>query len=533
MSIKDYQISTFRGLAGEVIYSFIAPSTIISAIPVMIFIALSSIGLFFLIPEKLFPLHILLMYLLTAISVARFAIPASRGYINSGWFNIYIQKGETLAYAQRYLVLTLFWGIPCGILLLVATSLGGDAFQSDISYTSMGGAGFIFLLVGIILIFAPTLSFIICAASSEVRQVIGLNPWKQLIQEDFPNLVIFYASIFGGVIVFWLIYALPLGLLTAVLSLISTELAGITAVFIISLPAAMTPILIGRLAGSIVYGLEKDNEEYASDTPDEPQQSDAQTNNIISPSSIAYKSTASSNSDTSIQETNIIGNTIKQHNCKTNQAVNYSPAENTNKESSVNELPKSSFILAIKSPDNPLTFEQKLLKKVDAYPPYQLENTIMLAKNRLNTRPDDALIHVEVVLLNLLCKKTDEALALASKAIELNLAKQHDLLTVNMLKMLDKDILRLDISFEDSNRCVELLIHHDLLYQASLCLLNHKKGNALNGVESKILSIAVNANKQKHKKQTFAILTLFKDNFPNSKYIAKINQLLEKQNQGS
>ncbi len=79
--------SGFRGLAGEVIVSFVMPATIFQAIPVLIFFGLSVGLVAFALPEGLFPLDLLLILVMVSFAVSRYAIPAVNGDVEAGWFN--------------------------------------------------------------------------------------------------------------------------------------------------------------------------------------------------------------------------------------------------------------------------------------------------------------------------------------------------------------------------------------------------------------------------------------------------------------
>jgi|GEM_PF-3340132 len=537
MSSNKNNIAAFRGLAGEVIYHFISLSTVISAIPVLIFFVIFGFVIFTFIPESLFPLHILLMYLLSAIAVSRFALPAARGVLTGGWFNKHIEKGETLGFVIRYAILTLIWGIPCAILIYIAGQMGGNAMMmGPMSLTSMGFSGLIMILVGVIMIFAPTMSFIICTATSETSDVLGIQPWRELLSEEFPSLVVFYASMFGGVISFLLIYAIPLAIIISLLSLASPELAGTLSVFIVSLPATMAPILIGRLAGAMVLGSQYDfadneivetNSNYQNIPHTSSTIAQANTKSPPAPSNDNKSTTPLSviNNDSITSVTPQPGEAKVTPNPISQPVSMDSPSPISSEPLSVTD---SGLLSTTSLQHQAQSIEEKLLKKIENIQSYQLSNAITISQSRLNNRPNDPLITAEIAIMKGRANQAEGLGEIASKAIHLNLSDSNQLLVINILQSIGNSIQNLGLNEDEYQRCSELLSEKNLYYLAAVCIVKGKSFFTQEiDAENKILSLAMTANKQKLQKQTIAILGLFKQQFPRSKHIPKVTALLQ------
>lgn len=564
MNKTPSKIVAFRGLSGEVIYSFISPATLISALPVFIFFFLFGAAISF-IPEALFPLHLLLIYLVSAVAVSRYALPASRGIFNCGWFNSHIEKGETIAFTLRYAALTLLWGIPCVILIGLASLYAtqgltpGNLSFENLAIGNSGISGILMLAVFLIMLFAPTMSYIIATATNHVHEVIGLNPWRELLFDEFPNLVVFYASLFGGIFAFWVVYAIPLGLFTLLLSFLSPTAAGIIAIFIFSLPGAMMPILIGRLAGALVHGSQLDyeiddeviNSPERANSPERINNSPELTNNTPEPST-SNSGYPFSQSSPSIQ-TEYPPNMGNNYTSETSPTSPQTPASSSVSQTSdrpASDTSKSSISLS-KSPvtpakdsedstintdlltqvtpnNQPDTIEQKLLKKIDAIPPHQLNNSITICNSRLNNRPEDALVNAEMTILKARAQQTEGLVDLASKAIHLNLKENYQLLVDTILLSLTDEILVLNMELADYRACANRLIEMDHLYKSALCMTGAKRVlPSTQELEIFLLNLAMKANKKKQQNQTVGILKLFKQHFPQSKHMAKVEAFLK------
>jgi len=342
--------SKFRGLAGQVVVNFLHPSSVGTAIPVILFFLLP-VALIQAIFKQWLVLDAFLSILISGIALSRFAIPASRGDLDAGWFSRSIRNGESLKFAFRYGILTVLWGIPAGLLLFFAlrSASGGP----DITHI---GFSAVFLLFGVLLlILAPALSVIIATATDDPRDLLSFSPWRKLLVDKSQDTIAYFAAMLGGVLVFWAVYALPLMLLVAAIGAMAPGAGATIGVFLLLLPFAMTPILVGRLAGAFVAGDTENQvpEAVGADEPAKPGAADP-----------------------------------------TSSAQPDQPAE----------TPSSPLPADIPADQNAA---QNLLKKIAAIPDFQLDNALLLAQNRLNARPEDPFILAEIALL--MCRATSQA----------------------------------------------------------------------------------------------------------------------------
>lgn len=262
------EISSFRGMAGEVVRGFLKFGTFLTIIPVILFWVFVYILLYFIgnrLPGYLFLLINLIAY---SFLIARFAIPASQGELHAGLFNNHIHRGETLAFVGRYFIYTLFWIVPTTLLayyVLKTDSLLSLMFSS--SFSSFTGAGFHGLLLAFIIlicIFAPTISCILSTETSSINDVFSLDPIAWLYDERRYDLSTYYVSIIGGILVFYAKYLIPLLIINLMAYKISFEAGATFSFFIYLLPVLASPILVGRLSGAFIIG---ESNLYEQSTP--------------------------------------------------------------------------------------------------------------------------------------------------------------------------------------------------------------------------------------------------------------------------
>ena len=165
---------------------------------------------------------------------------------------------ESLAFSLRYVVITLSWVIRWLGLVWLLGNLGVEVSQlgmNPATVPSSGLIGIVTVCLVVVAFFAPTLGFLICTATESVPEVLGIGTWRELISNHKADLVVFYASMSGGVITFWILYFFPF-VVTAILAFYLDEGLGATVTgFIFALPVLMAPILLGRICGAFVYAL--------------------------------------------------------------------------------------------------------------------------------------------------------------------------------------------------------------------------------------------------------------------------------------
>lgn len=457
---------SFRGLSGEVVVTFIAPATIISAVPVLILFALAIAASVLLIPDRLAFLQPLPLLLVSAVAVGRFAIPASRGALHEGWFTDQIERGETLAYALRYLLLTVLWLIPAAGLSWLAVELGGERMAMGMmfggpSFTAYGFAGVLLLLVALIAIFAPTLAFIICAGTTRLREVVSLEPWRRLLGERRGDLVVFYAAMIGGFAVFWLIYALPLVVIVVAISAISEGAGAAAGGFILLLPVTMTPILMGRLAGALVAGAE---EEAFEDTVEieamEPADDD--------------------------------------------------PAPRAEPPAA---LPDDQAEVSRLLPTEP-GVQEKVVKRVEETQTLHLENACLLANNRLKARPADPVAAAELVLLRCRAARLEGIEELAEKAIRINLKADNRLLAAKLYTVLGTARDHIDLQPEEYRQLAEHLQQLGGYLAAALCVVKGAAAYDIGEVEKRLEQLAGQARARNRERDVAGIEKLIAKRSP-------------------
>jgi hypothetical protein len=250
-------ISSFRGAAGEVVRTFLRFGTFLTAIPVIFFWIVFAIVMYFIGSKIPGFLHFFLIMAAASVLIGRFALPASRGELDTGFFNPHLERGETLSFALRYVTYTILWVIPVMLLayyVLDSKSLFYLFMYGGMNFVSGGFHGLILCFIMLICIFAPTLCCILATYTETVSEVLSIEPLRWLYEDRRDDLGAFYACLIGGMFVFWAKYIIPL-LIFAILAFKSSSNFGATvATFIYILPFIVSPVLIGRLSGAFIAG---------------------------------------------------------------------------------------------------------------------------------------------------------------------------------------------------------------------------------------------------------------------------------------
>mgnify|MGYP001405079693 CR=1 FL=1 len=501
-------MASFRGLAGDVVCSFVKPSTIFRSIPVLIFFAVTIGAIAFVLPDDAFPFDLLLSLMVLSFAVSRFAIPAVSGEFDDGWFSQHNSNSSSLSFSTRYVVITLIWSLPSAAIVWLISSFGDDSLAFDLSPMSLaqsGVMGFLTLLLGLVFIFAPTLGFIICTATDEIAEMFNVELWKYLFIEQKADLVVFYTSLVGGVLVFWLIYALPLIVIVMIGVSISSALGGILGGFIMSLPLIMAPVLLGRLCGALVKGAAPDmsSEPQSEQSPESPLPPDPQPQR---PSPEQSEQPSALRIDAREEGNGVPSDAAAISGAPMEQAV----ASQSRQQQETTEDRYSP------GADNTLA---KMLQKVDNVAPLHMANAILLAKNRSNGRPDDPFAAAESTLL--LAKSDNPAEAVASAAISIPLALDHDFheLAGKLYMACGSERRLLEMEEDRWNQLCGALTkgHH---YQAAVVCLQS------GGIASaqKFKSIADLAIRSGKRKQALNILQLLLKRYPSAPFIDEVKE---------
>ncbi|HJN51230.1 MAG: hypothetical protein QGI68_18775 [Pseudomonadales bacterium] len=506
-------MDSFRGLAGDVVCSFVHPSTIFKSIPVLIFFIVT-IGAIAFALDDVFPFDILLSLMVLSFAVSRFAIPAVSGEFDDGWFSSYNSNASSLAFSTRYVVITLIWSVPSAAILWLVATWGGENFAFDLSPMSLaqsGLMGIVTVLLGLVFIFAPTLGFIICTATDEIADMFSLELWKYLLIEQKADLVVFYTSLIGGVLIFWLIYALPLIIIVMVGATLSSTVGGVLGGFIMSLPLIMAPVLLGRLCGALVKGAAQE-EEPDTTSPPEPEATQSGSHSgsqseqpTAKPSPAEQQPGLAQSGQPSALRSDTSQETSAPMAADSRAAVSQPRQEE--EEAVVRYTPSDENTVA------------KLLEKVDNVTSLHMANALLLARNRLNGRPDDPFIAAECTLLLAKSDNLTEAVESAANAIPLALHNEFHELAIRLYMACGSERRQLKLDKGQWNGLSSALIkeHH---YQAAVvCLQSSGLASA-----QKLKSIADLAKSNGKSKQALNILQLLLKKYPKAAIVEQVRE---------
>lgn len=199
------ETSSFGGVAGQVVRHFVRLGTLLSTIPTLIATVGLALGTGWLATTVRPPATLawLVAVIVLAPVAGRFGLAAREGDIPCGFLAAGLGRG-VFGFALRYGLLAMIWGLPLALSADSVSALFEDA------------------------------------------------RWRWLLLERRGDLPAFFATLIGGMTLFYAL-ALPLLLLLDGLRFGTSLKAGaLFAPLVPSLPAAGAPILVGRLAGSVV-----------------------------------------------------------------------------------------------------------------------------------------------------------------------------------------------------------------------------------------------------------------------------------------
>ncbi|MCB0324453.1 MAG: hypothetical protein KDD69_12815 [Bdellovibrionales bacterium] len=249
------QISTFRGLAGEVVAGFLRPSTLLSLLPVFGTWAALLAALFFMGDKVPQPLVLLVISVAAVLITGRFAVPASNGQLHSGFFNFSgaASSEDVRAFALRYFCFL----VPGMTLIGGAVYLLSKGAYLPTSMTSVAQAGFLGVLLALLLFIGallPTLCLLLAISWQDISEVFSFEPWAWLWHMKRGDVIAFYSAAAGGLFVFTAVY-LPIALCLLALAFLASPVAGAALAGVIYLvPALASPVLLGRLSGAFALG---------------------------------------------------------------------------------------------------------------------------------------------------------------------------------------------------------------------------------------------------------------------------------------
>lgn len=266
-------ISTFRGLSGEVSYASTRGNVFatVAFLGIIIGVILFIIGLVFGRAINSVPAYIsnYILMVFPYIFIGRFALAASRGNVNCGFFNGENERGETTSFLLRFVILSLIWYVPLNLLMwltlknvhlnpfILVRSAGAFSVSSG-KMLFLSIAQFVFTLLNILL---PILTAIIVTASEDVQDILSLEPWRWLLRdrkEDLPALI---GSLIGTIIYAFLKFFVPILIVSFIftkfligINVLPSHIIWLITAGITLMAFAYYIILCGRLVGTFVYG---------------------------------------------------------------------------------------------------------------------------------------------------------------------------------------------------------------------------------------------------------------------------------------
>jgi hypothetical protein len=244
------QISWFRGMAGEMVRSFILPYSLACAAPVALLFYLLFWGVTRFQGMSFGKLLLLVvMVLLYLALVARHALSACQGVCEPDR-----DPEKILHFVMRSFLLTMVWFIPVQLLVWLCTgktTLTPVLFRHPSLFPpTLSGAGFLALWT-VCALMLP-LSLLLATRFGTVTHCFSPESRFWLTRERHADLLPFYAALFGGLALVPALYFLPLYLFVLAFAKVLPRYADIVFNLLCILPLAASTRLIGQLCGGFV-----------------------------------------------------------------------------------------------------------------------------------------------------------------------------------------------------------------------------------------------------------------------------------------
>lgn len=261
----------FRGESGEVVRGFLSPATFLTALPVgaaalLLGIAASFVQRRFDIPLALaVPAYLALVGPLTGL----FAMASRAGAHHAGFFEALAGHGGrgAASFTLRYGLLQAAWSVPLVLVAQQAAPWLGRSFLQGLGAQATLATWTLVALATAALV-APALTLLVATRCDDVGEAFSAAAWRWVLRERRADLVPFLASALGGMTLFLLAALPPLALLLPLAADLAPELGAGLIFALPMLPAATTPILLGRLAGA--FAAAEPATSPAQRSPDEP-----------------------------------------------------------------------------------------------------------------------------------------------------------------------------------------------------------------------------------------------------------------------
>jgi hypothetical protein len=266
----------FRGKSGDIVYQFVHPQILATLLPVVFFWIVLGAPFFYIFFKIQQPLYPLVALVLNTTLVAHFAIPASYGQDDPGFFHHQDPK-SLFSFVFRFLILIIVILIPCvfGVYSIlksyqasVLAAVDIQSLQALFQSLSFGIKELGLLSLMILAFLLPMLGYIVISATQSLGQAFKPSLWLWVLFTRGKDTVVLISSFIGGSILFFIVYSIPPILLITIFFKASPLI--VFAIFA-SLPLFAAPILLGRLAGSFVYSGEKLLEPQSNSSADDAE----------------------------------------------------------------------------------------------------------------------------------------------------------------------------------------------------------------------------------------------------------------------
>lgn len=491
-----YTYSSFRGLAGEVIVGFLRPGIFLTLIPVLGYWLIVGVVLYLLSGRVSPPFLMLLLLVSAAPLVGRFAVASANGDLHCGFFSTKVDRGEVYAYTIRYIALTCVWVTLVAAIVYLFLDGGNSvlAMFGPMGFAKFGFKTLLIVLVAVICLLAPTLCLLLATVTQSVGQAFSPDPWRWLYHFRRADLLVFYSSLFGGIIVFYCVWAIPLAIIATLAFTYSPAMGAAVVGYVYLFPALASAVLIGRMCGAFAIGDEEIDRDEAEKQFNEAILSDP---TAARASALAVVQAADSGSVPST-----------------------APASAS---APISVAPSKAFPVA------------EVLKKVKSISADNIREAIQGAELRQNKNPNDLEAGVELVLLYRKADLPDKAKEKAAAAIVTAVEQHTEAAAALAFRSLQKDRHTLELEVPVLFKLGSFLLGEKLYADAGWCLHEAlaKQGSDANTSQKKLIEIAEQASSAGKSQDALAIYDIFLKKYPDSTFTDYVRKAAENEKRKS
>jgi tetratricopeptide (TPR) repeat protein len=466
------KVSRFRGMAGEVMYQFMLPKTLISALPILIIF--SMLWLVTTMIEDLTGYSALpAFFIVYVMMVGHFSLPALKGVFDSNFLSGTDTGNKLWLFTLRYMALILGCALPLALfasLTVGLKSLPGSAAEILVPLASIQQSSDRLPLTAIVLVsmLMLTLFLIVATRARTLREAFSLDMWAWLLSERRADLPIFYVALTGGLVIFFGIYLIPFALVFFLAFKFSIQLGVAVSAFFYLWVLAATPILVGRMCGAFVAG--ENDLDFA-------------TENILALLGVV-PSTASPQMELKL----------------TTGADQPQPIE---KKLSFNEM----------------------VAKIRALPIDTLTSEISKTEALLATRPHDPYIAVELAMLYRRAGEAEKALKAAARAITKAINNGYAEIGVSLFRGFAKERADLGLDAQTLEIIGNILLKQELVLDAGWCL--HESATLAGDMlkaQKKLMHVATVAEEAGRYTEAIALYNFFISAYPHTNLVQYAKQ---------